>query len=253
MKDSLKLPLILSAIAHGLLVLVFTVKAVLFPEQMEIFEPALRVDIVDLPDKVEAVLPPVSSPAEDNKVPIEKPTMVMERPKRNSEAVEPEVALSKKKDLPKVEENKPSPSEAIKKLKKQLAIEKIKEELKAQERQELSQRVSKYKGNVLSPGTELTGVSKLQHENYLTHLDRHVKQYWSLPEWLARGSYSAQVRIFLDEQGLLIKALLIKSSGNPSYDEIVVETVKKAVPFPMPPEKFRAMVRINGMVLGFPE
>ena len=125
--------------------------------------------------------------------------------------------------------------------------------VKHQELEALKDRIIKYKGSQLAPGTELSGVAKLQHENYLNSLDQHVKQFWSLPEWLARGSYSAQVKIFIDENGLLLKTLMIRGSGNSDYDDLVLETIKKSVPFPAPPEKFRAIVSVTGIVLGFPE
>ncbi len=255
MKDELSIPLLYSAVAHLVLVLVFTVRAVFFPEPIETFEPALRVDIVDLPDKLpsQPASPPPVANEEVKPEPAAEPVKV-EPPKPEVKVKEPEVVLNPKKDQEKdKDEKKLSTSDAIEKLKKQLAIDKIKEEMKAQERQRLSERVAKFKGNVLSPGSELTGVNKLQHENYLTNLDHHVKKFWSLPEWLARGNYSAQVRIFVDEHGLLLKAQLIRGSGNSSYDDTVMETVKKAVPYPVPPEKFRAIVSVNGMVLGFPE
>jgi colicin import membrane protein len=254
MRDDLNLPLLYSAVGHLVVVLVFTVKAVFFPEAIEVYQPAIRVDIVDLPDKLPSQPPPPVAEAPKPEPEKAEPAAPPEPPKPEVNEPEPEVVLSpKKQDIKSKEDSKLTAAEAIKKLKKQAAIDRIKEEMKETERQELAQRVSQYKGNVLSPGTELTGVNKLQHENYLGDLDRHVKQFWSLPEWLARGNYSAQVRVFIDDHGLLLKAQLVKSSGNPSYDETVIETVKKAVPFPVPPEKFRAIVSVNGMVLGFPE
>lgn len=249
MNEDLKLPLLLSTILHLTVILLFTIKAFLFPPQVTFFEPALRVDIVGLPDKYKANEPSVSEIAIKNE---EKSEVKKEVPKAEPKE-EPEVILSKSKASAKSDDSKLSAADAIKRLKQQLAIDKIKNEMKDKEREALSKKISSYKGNVLSPGTELTGVNKLQHENYLGSLDRHVKQYWSLPEWLAKGDYKAQVRILVDEQGMLLNAQLIKSSGNPAYDEIVLETVKKASPFPIPPEKFKAMVSMNGMVLGFPE
>jgi colicin import membrane protein len=246
MRDDLSLPILYSIIAHLLLVLLFTVKAVLFPEAIDNFEPALRVDIVDLPDKVAPSTPSLPTAPAPEAQPATKTL-----PKLDDA---PEVVLNPGKD-PKNKKNdaKISASEAIEKLKKQMAIDKIRAEMKDEARKDLSQRVAQYKGNVLSPGTELSGVVKLQHENYLTTLDHHVKQYWSLPEWLARRNYSVRVRIYIDEQGFLLKSDLMRGSGNPAYDETVFETLKKAVPFPVPPEKFRAIVSVNGLVLGFPE
>lgn len=255
MNDDLSLPLLYSGIAHLLLVLVFTVKAVFFPEPIDVYQPAIRVDIVDLPDKLPPA--PVETKEEPRPPKEESPKEVVKEPvveikKPTVKEKEPEIVLNPKKEV-KSDDKKISTSDAIDKIKKQSAIDKIKEEMRNQQRQELSDRVTKYKGDVLSPGTELTGVNKLQHETYLADLDHHVKKFWSLPEWLARGNYSAQVKVFIDEAGIVTKVQLVRSSRNSSYDEIVIETVKKAVPFPVPPEKFRALVSVNGVLLGFPE
>lgn len=255
MRDELSIPLLFSALAHIIVVLVFTVKAIFFPEAIEPYEQAIRVDLVDLPDKA-LPPPPLASepkkPEEQIKEPEPSKPEVVKTPELEKEA--PELVLTPKKEAKKNKEDlKLTTNDAIEKLKKKIAIEKIKDEIKTEVRKDLSDRMAKYKGSVLSPGSELTGVNKLQHENYQGDIDQHVKHYWSLPEWLARGNYSAQVKIFLDEQGLLLKVQMVKTSGNSSYDDIVIETVKKAVPYPPPPEKFKAVVSINGIVLGFPE
>lgn len=255
MRDELTLPILYSIATHLVVILAFTVKAVFFPEQIELMEPALRVDIVDLPDKISPMEPPTpASPPQEAAKPQEQVKKTLP-PVTKEEDLTPAVVLKTLKDKKKPQEEirNSAADDAIKKLKKQLAIEKIKDEIKAQQRQELNSKVQKFKGNVLAAGTELTGVNKLQHESYLTQLDHHVKRYWHLPEWLARRSYRAQVRIFLDEQGMLTQSQLVLRSGNDDYDDMVLETVKKASPFPSPPEKFKDIVGITGMVLGFPE
>lgn len=256
--DDVSKPFLLSLLAHLVLVLLFTVKAVLFPSTEEMYQPALRVDMVDLPDKL---APPAETPVPaDQPKPEVKPALPPVTPPppkpelvKPKEVEKPDLVLNPKKPLNKKEEEKPDTSQAIEKLKKKMAIDKIKEEITQKERQDLKQRVAQYKGSVLTPGTELTGVAKLQHENYLGQIDKHVKQFWSLPEWLARGEHKAKVKIYVDSRGLLLKAELVSSSGNLSYDDIVIETIKKAVPYPVPPDKFRDIMSVNGMVLGFPE
>lgn len=250
-------PFLLSLLAHLVLVLMFTVKAVLFPSTEELYQPALRVDMVDLPDKL-APINETPAPAEPPK-PEEKPALPpptppapKPEPVKSKPVEKPDLVLDPKK-TPDKKEDKSNTSDAIEKLKKKMAIDKIKEEITQKERQELKQKVTQYKGNVLAPGTELTGIAKLQHENYLGQIDKHVKQFWSLPEWLARGDYKAKVKVFLDSRGFLTRAELLSSSGNSSYDDIVIETIKKAVPYPVPPDKFRDIMSVNGMVLGFPE
>jgi colicin import membrane protein len=81
--------------------------------------------------------------------------------------------------------------EALEKLKAMSAVEKIKEELEKDKKNVAGQGASKatgikIKGNVLSPGTELTGLNRLQHDNYLASLDQQIKQHWFLPQWIPR-------------------------------------------------------------------
>lgn len=259
--EDISKPFLLSLLAHLALVLLLTVKSVFFPEQEEVYQPALRVDIVSLPDKINPhdLQEQIHKPSEE----VNPPEPAKEPPPLPEVPKPPKTEVSKSPSKEKVDlvlkadknkkEEKLNSSQAIEKLKKKMAIDKIKEEIKQKERQDLKQKLVQYKGNVLAPGTELTGIAKLQHESYLGQIDRHVKQYWSLPEWLARGDFKARVKIFIDARGLLLKAELTSTSGNASYDDVVMETVRKAVPYPAPPEKFRDIMSVGGMILGFPE
>lgn len=252
-KDNLRSALVYSFVAHGLVISCFILKAVFLPESLDDYQAALRVDIVDLPDKLPQRVENDSLPQSSDVL----PTKV-------KEPDPPMKAESLKKEIPDlVVKSKPDPKnanraqDAILKLRQQMAITEIQKKMMEQSkeniRNELNQKVTQFKGNILSPGTEPTGVSKIQHQNYLADLDRHVKSFWKLPEWLARKSYSAQIRVFINRQGVLLNTKLIRPSGNPDYDEMVIAAVKKADPFPPPPEKFEAIVSIDGMLLGFPE
>lgn len=282
--DDVSKPFLFSLLAHLTIVFVFTIKATFFPSTDDSYLPALRVDIVGLPDKVTPANNTDSSEArkeeskneptqtqnkETNELPttkgpkLEKMTNSDDALLKSVKSKSADKSIDKSIDKPdlvlknkqKEEQDKfkSEASQAIEKLKKKMAIDKIKEEVIQKERQDLSQRVAQYKGNVITPGTELRGVAKLQYDDFLGNIDRHVKHFWSLPEWLARGDFKAKVKVFIDSRGLLTGVELVSSSGNSSYDEIVMETVKKAVPFPNPPEKFRDKLSVDGMVLGFPE
>ncbi len=250
-------PILWSTVFHLLLVFLFAVESIFWAEKQEPYQSAIKVDIIGLPDKV--ITPPEPPPSLPSPPPphaplsqtppTEKVIPTHEVPK--SKPKEPELVLKPQKN----ESHNAKTSEAIEKIRKKMAIDKIKEEIKNQEREEISQKVSQritqFKGNVLSPGTELTGINKLQNENYLIQLDRHVKNFWSLPEWLARGNFKSRVRIFIDSHGLMVNAQVIEGSGNAQYDDIVLETVKKAVPYPTPPEKLQERIRVLGVDLEF--
>jgi TonB family protein len=246
----------LSLVVHISAVLLYSLKLSYFPDESLLYESAIRVDLVALPDKLSSVPPPpieaakeeVKEPPQEAKAipePAAKPKEVKPEPVLPKE---PTVVLEKQKD-----KKKTSIESAIDKLKKDVAIERVKGMLNKEKTEEKKTPSVVYKGNILSPGTELSGVNKMDHQDYHALLDRHVKAYWSLPEWVAKTNLKAQVRIYLNENGLLVDAKIAKSSGQASYDESVMESVKKASPYPAPPTKFRDIVEVDGILLGFPE
>lgn len=268
--QQLKRGLGISFVLHIALLCFFTVKAVFFTQEPIDFSQAVRVDIVGLPEKVEpTTLPP---PAQEEAKPAlpekEKP---QEKPPEKP-VVKPLEKVAEKKPTPveplkqpahkaedavNLEKVKSKQQSALEKLKAMAALEKIKQEAEktkntpGQGKSETG--AQKIKGNILSPGTSLTGLSKLQHDSYAADLDRHIKDNWSLPEWLAKRDFKAQARVFIDSRGNILDRKIVKSSGNPSYDEEVLATIDRSAPFPAPPEKFVAIVSVDGILIGFPE
>lgn len=233
---------------HFCILSFFLLKTVFFPVDMEDFDAAVRVDIVDMPDKITNQVPTVETPKEEKK---EEPI-----PEKKVEPValpKPEVQLPKEPPKPQaidLNKTKSQQKEALNKLKSMSAIEKIQQDLKKNKGKE-EKAVAQFKGNVLSPGTELTGVNKLQHESYRGDVYRHAKKNWALPEWLARSQLQALILIKLDERGYVVYKRITKSSGNPSYDDAVLGAIDSASPFPPPPSKFRDVVSTDGITIEF--
>lgn len=245
---------------HALLLSFFTLKAVFFTSEPIDFSQAVRVDIVGLPEKVDpkTLTPPSPTPSPEEaqptlpekksdpqiKTPPSKPVAAKTLPKKTEEGL----------NLQKVKSQQKS---AIEKLKAMAALEKIKQEMtdtkKVTGTGKSNTSTQKIKGNILSPGTSLTGLAKLQQETYVSDLDRHIKQNWSLPEWLAKRDYTARVRLYIDSHGNILERKIVKSSGNSSYDEEVLATIDRSSPFPSPPEKFLAIFSVDGILIGFPE
>ncbi|MFP5518306.1 MAG: TonB family protein [Bdellovibrionia bacterium] len=262
-KNSLQQGVIVSFALHAFIVSVFTLKAVFFTETPIDFSSAIRVDIVGLPDKLDpnTVLPPKSDESKASTPPKSQP--------EESAANEPAPVTAKpaeaKKELPKksekesinLEKTKAQQNAALNKLKALSALEKIKQDVQKEKSQTSgnSQTAENIvvKGNVINPGTSLTGLEKIQHESYLSDLDRHIKQNWSLPEWLAQQDLKAQVHVQIDKNGMLVAKKLLRSSGNSMYDDYAMETIEKSIPFPKPPEKFSAIMEVKGIIVGFPE
>ncbi|MFN8791181.1 MAG: energy transducer TonB [Bdellovibrionales bacterium] len=242
--DDFKSSLKLSVIAHGVIVAVFTIKAYFFSADPIEYSSAVRVDIIALPDKLD-------------------PSKVMLAPQDSKSSSSPKSAADPAKPEPdtiSLKKTKTQQQEALEKLKRLDALEKIKKQVESEKKsqnpgkgEETKQKISQVKGNILSPGTALTGLSKLQHEQYIASLDQHVKQNWALPEWLAKRQLKARARVKIGESGQILAREIILSSGNSNYDEIVLETIERSAPFPVPPEKFSAIVSHQGIVIGFPE
>lgn len=261
---------------HALIASSLILKAVFFDEPLVDYAAAIRVDIVGLPEKLTELPEPPGAGPDETTPPAEK-----DLPEKAAEEApkepEPVVLAEKAPEKPKAPEKKPEPTKpakesvnldktkseqksALAKLKAMAALEKIKEEAQRETAKKsatgggtAANRGAPVRGNIINPGTSLTGLEKIQHDGYLAQLDKHIKQNWSLPQWLSEKEYQAQVRVQIDKNGLLVGKKLLKSSGNPTYDEYALETIDRSIPFPRPPEKLTAILEVNGFVVGFPE
>ena len=73
------------------------------------------------------------------------------------------------------------------------------------------------KGNILSPGSSLSGDAREASEaNYLEILRDRLQENWTLPTWVARQSLSAQIQVFINSRGKLNGFKFVKPSGNPN-------------------------------------
>lgn len=253
----------ISFAVHAILIAFFAIKAVFLDSEPIDFTQAIRVDMVGLPDKIDKA--PVTKETKENPKPAlpdkdpvaDKPEPVKQTAPAKTAVVKAPKAI--KSEGINLEKNKSKQQSALEKLKAMAALEKIKEDV-AKEKPKPSPGSGKdksgspkFKGNVLSPGTALTGLAKLQHDTYAADLDHHIKQNWALPEWLANRDFKAQVKVYFDARGNILGRKIVKSSGNPSYDDEVLATIDRSAPFPPPPDKFVSIVEVDGILIGFPE
>ena len=255
-QNSLKQSVGYSLIAHFLVFLFFTVKAVFFTGDPGIYESAVKVDLVAMPDKIDnAKTYPELEPEA-----IEKPTEILQPKPTPASAPAPtkiavkELQKNVDRDSINLDAAKKKQAAAMDKLKQLEALESIQKDIESDNLKKRSQEKPKpIKGNVLSSGSELTGVSRLQHDNYISSVEHHIRQNWALPEWLAKKNLKAQVRVRFDENGNILSKDIYRTSGNPSFDEVVMSTVEKSAPVPPPPAKFVRILSVEGILLGFPE
>jgi colicin import membrane protein len=233
-----------SIAAHIALILFFGLKAALFPNESLSLDAAIKVDLVGLPDKVQA-LPEKSAPAPAPAVPVPPPLPAKVEPKVELKTkpvvLKPTKALDKIKKLEREEREK----KVLDSLKEEVAQEEAKEERQA--------KLSKLlKGNAVSPGSALHGIAKDQFNEYLGALQNHVHEHWNLPEWLQNDTLKASVKVYIDYRGVVTKRVLVTSSGDSHFDDLALKAVDEAGQFPQPPPKFVDMVKVDGITLKFP-
>ena len=151
----------ISIFAHIAIFFVFTVKAYFFDGPEIDFSGAVRVDMVALPDKFDPTETPGARPEE--KAEVEKPKeKAKETPPPLVEKAKPK---EKEPEAISLEKNKKKQADALKKLKQMAALEAIKDEVESEKKSKSpGTKDYKFKGNVISPGSELTGVQRMQGE-----------------------------------------------------------------------------------------
>ncbi len=232
----------ISVATHIVLGLSFLLKTAFFPQDPIDIRSAIRVDVVGMPDKVEKTSQP--KPKAPKKVQVPDNPAPKPKPKPKPAPV------IKKPKSPKVNLNKAKSDQekALERLKALEAIEKIKEE--SQKEDSIEQE---YKGNVISSGSSLTGLDRIAFEKYFDDMQAHVKQQWNLPTWLANAKLKGIVAVKIDERGYVIDRVITQPSGNDVFDNLVLETVDRASPFPPPPNRLKTVLKLNGFQLGFPD
>ena len=236
-----------SFIAHVAVILFMIVKVTLFPTQEINFAEAIRVDMVGLPEKYDTNTLPekIDDPAklEEKKL----PEKVTEKTK-----AEDKKAKEKVPDTIKIDKAKNKQKEALDKLKKMSAIEKIKQDVQNEEKRK-QENEKLIKGQVISKGTALTGLAKIQSNEYLSRLDQRIKTNWQLPQWLIGKPLKTKILLKIKPNGEIADRQIYQSSGNPTYDEYSLLAVDKSAPFPPVPEKFTEVFKEDGVIIGFPE
>ncbi|MEQ1875046.1 MAG: TonB C-terminal domain-containing protein [Bdellovibrionia bacterium] len=227
---------------HLAVVLSMTVRTYIFPDEAFNLDSAIQVDMVDLPDKFQKPAPVTTET--EKEVP---PAPPVEKEKKETKKAE-EV---KKVDL---KAKKKTKDDALEKIKALQALDKIKNEVDEEEEEAAQKAVpKKMKGNVLSSGTAIQGIVTKQIAGYVQLIERHAKDNWQLPKWLQDLDLKARAHVFLEKDGTVARRFIVQSSGNETYDDLVLSSIDKASPFPPPPAHFVDLVGQKGIQLGFPE
>lgn len=243
-ENSLSHYIYISLAFHICIVVMLTVRVLFFPSEAPTHLQAVRIDVVALPDKVmePSTAPKVEAPKpvkEGKQAKIEKPAekaepKVEEKPK----AIALEKKPTKKKERVEDEQNS--------------AIARLKALKKLKDKQAEAPKEEEFKGNQVSKGNSLSGLEQLHHDNYMAELDKHIRSFWNLPEWLANGNFNARVLLLINKSGGVNRKSFILKSGNDLFDEHVFSTIEKASPLPAPPANFDRYAT-QGVEIRFPE
>jgi colicin import membrane protein len=250
-EDDFSRGILVSIGLHFVLIALFIFKAVFYPTEPIRMERAIRVDMVGLPEKRMELPAEVKTEAPPAPIPETKPEP---QPEPKVEPLQPEkVALPKpepkKPEAIDLKKTKDSQSNALKRLE---ALKRLQGSSKPTESTKTA-NTAPIKGNAISPGTSLTGIAKLEHDDYITALDDKIKQHWNLPAWLANANLKARVRVYLDSRGFVSKMEMIAASPQPVFNEKCMEAIQKAAPFPPPPSRLVNIFAVDGFEVGFPE
>jgi colicin import membrane protein len=258
--QSLKRYVKFSLIFHVGLFLALTIQATFFSEAPIPFEKAVRVDIVGLPDKVQPPAPAPSAPPTPTPEPPAPPTTMPPKkeptptPVVKAEPPKPKAPTKPKEpDAINLDRSKNKQKQALEKLRQMEALEEIQKQVETDNKKKVATAASqvKYKGNVLNSGSELTGLNKLQAEDYYGDVYNHIMNNWSAPAYFKNRNLKTNVMVRLDENGNVLSKDIVKSSGNTGFDELVLNAIQKSSPVPPPPAKFSRIVSVEGIMLRF--
>ena len=234
------------ALHLGAVLLIFF-RAVMVPNEAIDIRNAIRVDMVDLPRKMETLPEPATEPTT-----VEKPKELPKKVEPTPKAVHTPTPVSKntKVNVEKTQSN------ALSKIKAMNAMEKIKKELE-EEREKNARKAKRaaepVRGNKVSAGNSLTGLERIEYDRYFDELRGKILSQFNVPQWLADADLKAQVLVLIDERGYVVKRVLKTSSGNDVFDSKVLEAIENSSPLPPPPSRLRGLLSTAGIVFNFPQ
>jgi TonB family protein len=262
--DTLRRHLKHSGLLHLTLLLFVTVKGLVFPDKPKPYLPALRVDLVGLPDILKkdlADIPPLPPSASK---PAAEPDSDSAKSRPEPETADPDEMVLKKtrpQDITRRNRDRlkqlelESRRESERKKKMDAAVERMKSLAKITEGEqgEDPKPGVLIKGNQISRGTSLSGDAREGAEpSYYDSVKARLQQHWELPVWLKRQELSARVEIFIDSRGMIRSYRFTQPSGNAQFDEAVKRTLQVSQPFPAPPKTQAATILLYGISVGFP-
>jgi colicin import membrane protein len=256
--DRFKHFLTVSLAVHFGLVFFLFIKSFVFPSEPIVFQPAIQVDLLGLPDKLPEDLDVSKKPSPSARPEPAKPQL---RPSPPTSAASPSVPSARPTPPPpqaptvNLDKTRREQSQALNRIEQMAALERLRQQQEQAQSAARAQENTRpqIRGDEISEGTSLRGVARLEHEQYLARLESQIRKAWALPPWLANKNLKARALVRIERDGSLLAAEVIEPSGDPMFDDLVLETIRKVAPFAAPPESITSVLRGRGIVFGFPE
>lgn len=239
-------------------------------KNLELIQASVRVDMVAMPTHTINELKNLSSGVEEAKKEEKAPEVVKEAVKEEPK-VEPKAEPKEEKVAEAATPNSgPTFEEAAAAKKRQEFLSKLKNLGNKKVESEGNQKTEKglygnqetalkdlvLSGNKLSKGTAMYGdgggAEMTAFQAYASRLPDLVRPHWKLPSFLMDKNLKARVRVWLNMNGEVVRAVVYQSSGDSEYDQRAVDAVKSAAPFPALKEEFGKRAQNGDILLGFP-
>lgn len=206
----------------------------MFQSQSIEIKESIRVDMIGLPD-------------------IQRPQAPSQR-KAKKEVKKPAPPKPKLKELkPQAKPKKPPAEKKIKKAEKPKPDPKQTKTAQSQAIANLREEKRLYKGEQLSKGDSQTGeVNALLISAYSARIRSHINRNWNIPQFLADKDFRATIVIYINKLGQVTRIELEKTSGDESFDQIVIETIRMSSPLPEPPSELVYSLSREGIGFNFP-
>lgn len=204
----------------------------LFERHQEKIEPALRVDIVSLPDIQKKDLKDLTPSLPNPEPPPPEKMEEKKAPERSEIAIKPQVR------------------ETINRMR---AVEMIKEKLaKVDDKKKDAPPSQPIKGNKVAVGNSLNAPARIDASSWNAHVLSLANSLWELPPHLkSQKRLYAVAILYVGANGMVLNAIIEKSSQNIEYDGQVKNVITQLTQLPPPPEDIAAIVRTRGVVLRF--
>ena len=87
---------------------------------------------------------------------------------------------------------------------------------------------------------------------YVSAIPAFVRPYWKLPSYLLNKDLRARIRIFVSQDGRIIKTEIYESSGVEEFDRRALGALNKTGSLPAPDKSLWGRLSAGDVILGFP-